>query len=68
MTAVRYAKDKAYGENLTQSIPSKAFRGELVPQDPNDEPAAKLLERIKIGHDGTSKSRKSSHKREAYVC
>ncbi|HIF9343065.1 TPA: restriction endonuclease subunit S [Photobacterium damselae] len=32
--------------NLTQSILAKAFRGELVEQDPNDEPADKLLERI----------------------
>jgi len=32
---------------LDAAILAKAFRGELVPQDPNDEPAAKLLERIK---------------------
>ena len=32
--------------NLTQSILAKAFRGELVAQDPSDEPAEKLLERI----------------------
>jgi type I restriction enzyme S subunit len=25
---------------------AKAFRGELVPQDPNDEPAAELLRRL----------------------
>jgi type I restriction enzyme S subunit len=34
-------------DNLTQSILTKAFKGELVPQDPSDEPADKLLERIK---------------------
>lgn len=32
---------------LDQSILAKAFRGELVPQDPNDEPALVLLERIR---------------------
>jgi predicted GIY-YIG superfamily endonuclease len=35
----RYAKAKAHVEKLTQSILAKAFRGELVPQDPNDLPA-----------------------------
>jgi type I restriction enzyme S subunit len=42
----RYTKAKAHIDKLTQSILAKAFRGELVPQDPNDEPASALLERI----------------------
>lgn len=33
-------------EKLTQAILAKAFRGELVPQDPNEEPASILLDRI----------------------
>ncbi|MCI1147283.1 restriction endonuclease subunit S [Stenotrophomonas maltophilia] len=35
-------------DTLTQRILAKAFRGELVPQDPNDEPASVLLERIRV--------------------
>lgn len=34
----RYQKAKEYSDKLTQSILNKAFRGELVPQDPNDKP------------------------------
>ena len=43
----RYKKAKVQVDKLTQSILAKAFRGELVPQDPNDEPASVLLERIR---------------------
>jgi type I restriction enzyme, S subunit len=39
---------------LDRSILAKAFRGELVPQDPNDEPAAVLLDRIRAEREQTS--------------
>lgn len=42
----QYFDAKARLDRLTQSILAKAFRGELAAQDPNDEPAEKLLERI----------------------
>jgi type I restriction enzyme S subunit len=35
-----------YSDRLRQSILKTAFEGNLIPQDPNDEPAEKLLERI----------------------
>jgi type I restriction enzyme, S subunit len=37
----------AQAEALRQSILNQAFEGKLVPQDPNDEPTEKLLERIR---------------------
>jgi len=42
----RLAAARAQVERLTPATLSKAFRGDLVPQDPNDEPASKLLERL----------------------
>ena len=49
-------------DNLTQSILAKAFRGELVPQDPNDEPADKLLARIKAARLEAEKLEKAAKK------
>lgn len=43
----QYLDAKKSFNKLTSSILAKAFRGELVMQDPNDEPASQLLERIK---------------------
>ncbi len=42
----QYLAAKQRLDRLSQSLLAKAFRGELVPQDHNDEPAAELLKRI----------------------
>jgi len=42
-----YEGISSYLDRLNQSILAKAFRGELVEQDPNDEPASVLLDRIR---------------------
>jgi type I restriction enzyme S subunit len=45
-------------DRLDQAILSKAFRGELVPQNANDEPASVLLERIRAERNGQAGGRK----------
>lgn len=43
----RYQSALTTFNRLTPALLAKAFRGELVPQHPNDEPASVLLERIR---------------------
>ena len=45
---------------LRQKILDLAIHGKLVPQDPNDEPASVLLERIKAEKERLIKEGKSS--------
>jgi len=57
----KYKKALERVEKLEQAILAKAFRGELVEPDPNDEPAEELLKRIleeKAKIEGGKKTRK----------
>ena len=40
-------KELQRAESLRQSVLKRAFSGQLVPQDPNDEPASVLLDRMR---------------------
>lgn len=53
----------ARAEALRQSILHRAFSGELVPQDPDDEPAQALLARIRASRGGNSSTKPGTRTR-----
>ena len=57
---LRLAKARGQVDKLTPSLLARAFAGELVPQDPTEEPASVLMERIKT--QPVSQSRRDDRK------
>jgi type I restriction enzyme, S subunit len=56
---------RALLDHLESAILAKAFRGELVPQDPNDEPASALLERIRAQRTAPTRGKRLGADRRA---
>ena len=63
--ALETAVDRALNdaEKLKQAVLKKAFRGELVPQNPDDEPASVLLDRIRAARASELPAKKGKRKR-----
>lgn len=56
--ATEHARAEHLLPKLDQAVLAQAFRGELVSQDPNDEPASVLLERIKAERQDSDQPRR----------
>ena len=63
--ALESAVDRALNdaEKLKQAVLKKAFSGELVPQNPDDEPASVLLARIRAARASELSAKKGKRKR-----
>ncbi|MCP5252623.1 MAG: restriction endonuclease subunit S [Burkholderiales bacterium] len=59
----RYHAARARIDKLTPAILAKAFRGELVPQNPDDEPASVLLDRIRASRAANAATSKPERRR-----
>ena len=66
-TEVEIGQELRKAAALRQSILNKAFNGRLVEQDPNDEPASAILDRIRTEREQVMKnnSRKNTNKKAA---
>ncbi len=70
LLAVSKRVEDAIGRGIGQSsglesaILTKAFRGQLVPQDPNEEPASALLERLGAERTNQTQMGEMSHGRK----
>lgn len=60
----RYTAARAQAQRLTPRLLAKAFRGELVPQDPNDEPTSELLDHLVNTETERAVARKRSPKKK----
>ena len=56
------ARARGLIDRLEAAILGRAFRGELMPQDPNDEPASVLLDRIRAQRAAIPKPRRGRRK------
>lgn len=59
------ARARALIDRLEAALLARAFRGELVPQDPADEPASTLLARIRTERAATPKPKRGRKLKEA---
>lgn len=59
------ARARALLDRLEAAILAKAFRGELVPQDSNDEPASVLLDRIRMQREQSPREPRRRRRIEA---
>jgi type I restriction enzyme S subunit len=62
---VRVTREQERTTELERATLAKAFRGELVPQDPNDESASELLKRIRAEREAVESKPARGRKRAA---